>query len=624
MFKILKEISSMQTESPSYKTTINCSSVFNLLTAHISQLPEIENFNHIGEICFSQDGQDYYYEVNCRLNTSEQTEETELLFNDITRTRIKEIENQEYKHKSLYFSKVIHEFKNPLICICELVNQTQEIIPRSKLSNFNSSIRNFVSNLEEINSMANFLQILIKDFTHLTQSQFQKVNETEYNKDETDLHSVVDFCSRIGKTLIKKYEKNDKVEFKFCIDSQVPNKILTDEWKLKQILINLISNSIKFTFSGRISLDLSIEKLDERIEMLENPDINDKSGFLQTNSNSNPYRLKITVKDSGVGMSEEIVNNLSKPFKMENKIPSNKSINDKKYNEFGSGLGLSIAYEMTSKLGSRLECESAIGNGTSYWFYIPIEKQTSNNYEINVNIEPEATPYCYVIEEDKDSNKLDCLFNQQVFRKTSNSSFKSFKSNSTKKIINFSLHKPLGMEEIYNSYNIEIEIPQSHIQLANFINIVVCDDESLVRQSTIRTIKNVCKSLNLNVNIIETLDGIETLSLVYNYLKSGNKISLIFSDENMVCMNGRASSGLIHQVIKTKKSEEIPFYLLTAGDANIPINTPKPIPVKNFPKTKISNLGLERNHTTNYIGITKVLEKPLEKNVALEIFKQFK
>ncbi len=222
--KFQKEISLLRPDNISSKIF----SVFSLFTAHISQHPQIENFTYIGEISFSQDGLDYYYEVNCRLNTLEQTEETELLFNDITRMKIKEKENQEYKHKSLYFSKVIHEFKNPLICISELVNQTQDIISMSNPCNFNISTnrnnKNLTSNLEEINSMANFLQILIKDFTHLTESQFQKVND--YQKNETDIYSLVEFCGRIAKTLLKKYHKNDKVEFKYNIDNNVPYRLL--------------------------------------------------------------------------------------------------------------------------------------------------------------------------------------------------------------------------------------------------------------------------------------------------------------------------------------------------------------------------------------------------------------
>jgi nitrogen-specific signal transduction histidine kinase len=417
MSKFLVAISLLSTEN----MTKNFSTVFNLLANHICEHPQIENFISIGEICFSQDGQDYFYEVNCRLNKTEQNEETELLFNDITRTKIREKENAEYKYKSLYFSKVIHEFKNPLICICELVNQTQDIISFSKVNN-----RHLISNIEEINSLANFLQILIKDFTHLTESQYQKT--TDFEKKETDLYSVVDFCNRIGKTLLKKYNKSEKVEYKFNIDKNVPDKIITDEWKLKQTIINLLSNSIKFTLSGSITLDLS---LDEQI----NPTRLDKN-FYEDKSFVESNRVKFLVKDTGIGMSEELFKDLSKPFKKQY------SNNNKKCNEFGSGLGLSIANEMTSKLGYGLECETKLGEGTSFWFYIPFKNDAlrENTHEPVLIIESNSC------EEEDIFNDKKLNFDLRTDQSNCLLSHKSF---ATRELKDLYLQKPIG---IYTDY----------------------------------------------------------------------------------------------------------------------------------------------------------------------------
>jgi response regulator RpfG family c-di-GMP phosphodiesterase len=121
----------------------------------------------------------------------------------------------------------------------------------------------------------------------------------------------------------------------------------------------------------------------------------------------------------------------------------------------------------------------------------------------------------------------------------------------------------------------------------------------LIRQSTIRILKSVSKSLDLNVNIIETVDGVETLSLVYGYINTGNKISLIFSDENMNCMNGTRCCDLIKEILVRKKSEDIPFYLLTACEENV--------------------ISLN-----SHCNVTLIVEKPLERNVAIEILKKFK
>jgi signal transduction histidine kinase len=338
----------------------NFPTVFNRLNSYISELPQIENFVCIGEVSILHDDQNYFYEVHCRLNKTEKDEETELLFKDVTRTKIREKETAENKNKSLFFSKVIHEFKNPLICLCELVIQTQDIIWNSRKK------RKLFSNLEQINSLANYLQILIKDFTYLTESQYRPI--ADYERNEIDLNSVIDFCSRIGKTLLKKCNKNEVVEFKVNIDQDVPNKIVTDEWKLKQILINLLSNSIKFTSNGSVTIDVS---LDEEINFFSiHKNLNDEKNSLPSK------RIKFLVKDTGPGMNEEVFEDLSRPFKKES------SMNFKnKNNEFGSGLGLSIANEISSKLGSGLECASQLGEGTSFWFYIPVKNKKINLLE---------------------------------------------------------------------------------------------------------------------------------------------------------------------------------------------------------------------------------------------------
>jgi signal transduction histidine kinase len=324
------------------------------------------NFSPIGEVSFTQGGQELFFELNCRLNQ----DHLELLFNDVTRTKLIEKANDELKQKSLFFSKITHEFKNPLICVCELINQTYDMVSESETEN-----KILFSNLDQIKSLANYLQILIKDFTHFSENQFGEI--TTFEEQETDLFSVVDFCKKICNSLLIKSNKNENIQCNFNIDKSVPKKIKTDEWRLKQILINLLSNSIKFTLLGKITLDVS---LDEQLD------------FLKSRSNQN-NRIKFEVKDTGLGMKEDVFKDLSSPFK---KVFC-KEI--KKQNQLGCGLGLSIANEIASKLGEGLECESKLGEGTTFWFYIPIKNEL-------IVKEPEVS--LLVIDDQEDDSKSYC------------------------------------------------------------------------------------------------------------------------------------------------------------------------------------------------------------------------
>jgi signal transduction histidine kinase len=292
------------------------------------------------------ESQELFFEVHCRINKSDLENEFEFLLIDITRIKVIEKTNTDYKYKSLFFSKVAHEFKNPLICVCELINQTYEILPEIVLEN-----NEIISNLDQIRSLSNFLQILIKDFTHFSENQFGKI--TNYDQKETDLFSLINFCSSIGKALLIKSNKTENVEIKIKIDERVPQKITTDEWRLKQILINLLSNSVKFTLNGFILLYVSIENFST-----------------EETTSKDSFKIKFLVKDTGIGIKENKCSDLSKPFKK----GSTKLI--KINNEFGSGLGLSIASEIASKLGGRLDFESKLGEGSSFWFQIPIPKDS--------------------------------------------------------------------------------------------------------------------------------------------------------------------------------------------------------------------------------------------------------
>jgi CheY-like chemotaxis protein len=98
------------------------------------------------------------------------------------------------------------------------------------------------------------------------------------------------------------------------------------------------------------------------------------------------------------------------------------------------------------------------------------------------------------------------------------------------------------------------------------LNILIADDEVFTRQSTIRILQNISKSLNIKLNIIEAEDGLETIYFVYKCITQGVKISMILSDENMNFMYGSRTAEILMEIISKKRIAEIPFYLLTAYD----------------------------------------------------------
>jgi len=128
----------------------------------------------------------------------------------------------------------------------------------------------------------------------------------------------------------------------YMIDPDVPSNLLGDSNRLRQILINLINNAIKFTEKGEVFI--SVQHLQE------------KDGTVE---------LKFAVKDSGIGISSETINSLFEPF-----IQADSSTT-RKYG--GTGLGLAISKRLVNLMGGEIWAESETGRGSTFNFTIKIK-----------------------------------------------------------------------------------------------------------------------------------------------------------------------------------------------------------------------------------------------------------
>jgi nitrogen-specific signal transduction histidine kinase len=401
--------------------------------------------------------------------------EYDFIFNDITRSKQIEQKNAEFKYKTLFLSKVAHEFKNPLLCISELVDQVGDNLKAIKVSNIENSILDI---LKQIKSMSNYLIILVKDMDYFSQKNSEKVIKKEIEMDKVNVTEMIIFCTDIVHALIKKSHKEQNLSFGVIKEDNLPSYITTDEIKLKQVLINLLSNAVKYTYSGPIFLRLA----------------------LKDNS------LKFQVDDTGKGITDEQKAKLFTPFSNE----------FDKLNKISSGLGLSIVKELVELLGSSIEFESTVAKGSSFWFFLKLGEDALTNSPLS-NVTHLAIHY-----------------NTQAIKSR--------------------LCCPNSIEPKYN--------------------VIVVDDEVMIRQATIRLLYRSCKEKGINLNILEASDGIECLSIHYNHVKDGKSISFILSDETMVYMNGSYSAQILDNISKNKNILRVPFYILSAYE-NVTLNEAK-------------------------------------------------
>jgi CheY-like chemotaxis protein/two-component sensor histidine kinase len=482
---------------------------------------------------------EYYFEIYYRyyLNKDTLEDDFEFIFNDVTRAKLNEKKNAEFKYKTLYLAKVAHEFKNPLICINELSEQLTETIKSG--SNFDIDKIN-----HSIKSLSNYLLILIKDLDYFCEKQTNE--DKDLNITDVNLNELFDFCSDIGNGLLKKAGKENHINLVVEKNEKLQSSVLSDEIKLKQIIVNLLSNSIKFTTRGKIKL-----KVDH---------INDN--------------LRFTLSDTGKGISN--TEDLFKPFKRG--IGSD--------NKLGTGLGLSIVYDLCIKLGEGIKYKSTVGEGTIFWFDIPYTPGT------NLNTHPERTLSDNFVLYRKQSSGIirgkkrfiQSSINVNRYKRfiSPESSSKCIPSDNFSndtielKHINFNTNL---IQKYYNVNEYHIHHPGSYVKLEQINasdaddddeNIVSCDsaakrilivdDDSILRQSTIRAIK----ASNENVVLIEAEDGCDAIYQIYKHLKQGINISCIISDESMTYLNGTSLAEVVNKLTLQKNLQKIYFFLLTA------------------------------------------------------------
>ena len=147
--------------------------------------------------------------------------------------------------------------------------------------------------------------------------------------------------SDIGK--IFEYSTSKKgIEYFSVVDKSIPPYLILDEGKLKQILINLIGNAVKFTDKGFVNFNLS---------------------FSFNATDTSKIQLKLTIKDSGIGISPKKIDSIFQPFEQED-------ANDSRKYE-GTGLGLSIVKSIVYLHNGSIEVQSEIGVGSTFEVILP-------------------------------------------------------------------------------------------------------------------------------------------------------------------------------------------------------------------------------------------------------------
>ena len=432
-------------------------------------------------------------------------------------TEIKQAENlfSETKIKQKLFSKFAHEFKTPMIIIKSLVNDiNQKLLDKERCSDHE------INELSDyIIYLSDYIQFLINDIIYYSNDKALTISISLIN-----INEIMDFCFGVSKSLLSVMPgRKSNIKTILMLESNLKYfDISSDKTRLKQIMLNLISNSVKFTKTGSITIGARLIREDKQDDLYA-------------------YLMEIFVKDTGVGFRDDELAKVRE--NSDNIIKIN--IENNNYNEMGSGIGITIIKNLVQKLGNRLDIESKYGEGSEFKIIIesivPNDNWSvdSSNIKTVLNDAFETHSYKDMLKSSKD--------NVVIVDKVSEKELNNFKTAQRLSIIKFG-----SILEVTNFKEFKAKD-----------KILVCDDSHTLRKAVTNLITNKTNMFN-DFDVVECYDGVDMLNKIVEDQLNGNLIKIIITDENMEYMIGSDAIGIISEWERLNKIKKIFIVSLTA------------------------------------------------------------
>ncbi|MFL9452452.1 MULTISPECIES: response regulator [Nostocales] len=296
--------------------------------------------------------------------------------------------------KSQFLAKMSHELRTPLNAI---LGFTQIMLRENTLPSHQ------LKNLEIINRSGEHLLALINDVLEMSKIEAGKVTLNEHR---FDLHWVVESIKEMLQ--LKASAKGLKLVFEGVSD--VPRYVIADEGKLRQVLINLLENAIKFTQFGNVKLCVKLgtgeweQETEDKGDMGDKGDEEDRREVLgMFPSIANHQSLIFEIRDTGDGMATDELQTIFDPFVQ---------ASTGRQSMEGTGLGLPISRQFVRLMGGDISVTSIPGEGSIFRFDIRVSfPKKTDDLKLSkpkrvISLQPNQPQYRILVVEDVEENRL--------------------------------------------------------------------------------------------------------------------------------------------------------------------------------------------------------------------------